>query len=327
MLALLLSFLLSAGPRVTVVRELHKEAVCGPGLSVKVLHRYGDLVIVGSALDRVVVDAIVRVTARDEQSATELADKVDVGVMVLGETLVVATVFPQGPVSRFEPSFEVDVKLIVPKTAGLVARNSFGDLVVTGIEGGCRLFNRFGDVELEQCRDCEVLSRYGDVQVSGSSGMLVVDNRFGDVFLDQVTDRVRVENRYGDVHGAELDGVIHLGNRLGKVSARRSTGSLTVVNLYGDISAWVDDSGLTDLNVVSELGQVELNFGPMIPFKLDGRTVQGFIRSSPPLQTDEQGCRVFGVSGQGGPRVQLIGAWADFFIQAEPSDSNDAEGR
>ncbi len=327
MLVLILSLFVAAGTEVTVVRELHSEVLCPSGRSVKVVHHYGDLRISGSASEKAKMDAIIRVTGRDKRSATELADKIDIGIVTRDETLFVVTSYPR----HIQPcpvlSYEVDVRLVVPEGASLVAHNAFGGLMVSGVKGGCRLANRFGDVGLDRCQNCDVVSRYGDVWVWANTGFLLVDNRFGNVFLDEVTDRVRVENRYGNVKGTGLDGIVHLDNRFGDVRTRHSRGSLTVANHYGDISAWVEDSALTDLDVMSELGRVELNLARMVPYQLGGRTVQGLIRSTLPLQVDEQGCRVHGFSGHGGARVHLSGTWTDFFIQSEPIENADGNER
>ena len=326
MLQSVVTLLLVLSPPVTVIRSLHREAGWRTGVPVKVVHRFGDLTISGSAQDKVVVDAVVRATAGEEKPANELAGRIDVTVLYSGDTVFVAASVADRGALQSDESYEIDVELSVPGNAELLVRNCYGNLAVTGTSAACRLQNRFGDVEVDRCRNCEVRNRHGNVKVCRSTGSLLVENDFGDVFLDGVQDRVMVENRYGNVSGSGMAGVVQLGNRLGSVVVRRSAGSVTVVNHYGDVSAWVDDSALTDLDVVSEMGQVCLKLNRLFPFRLDGSTVQGSIQSSLPVEIAESGQRrvVCGSLGRGGAAIRLTGAWADFLIQSE---SDEDEGR
>lgn len=326
MSSLVLALALALGPPVTFVRSLHREVPWSPSMPVKVVHRFGDLSVNAWTQDMVAVDAVVRAAADDERSAGELAKSIDLRLEVKGETILVRAVYPDRRQLDPEASYEMDVELGMPGRAVLVVQHSFGNVTAAGVSGGCRIGNRFGDVELERCRNCAVENRYGDVRVLSSAGELFVENSYGDVFLDGVSDRAKVDNRYGNVRSSGLEGVVQLGNRLGTVVARRSTGSLTVISRYGDVLAWVEDSALTDLEVVSELGQVELNLGRLVPFRLDGSTMRGDIRSSLPLALGQSGPRrlVSGSLGRGGPRIRLSGSWVDFFIQTPEST---AEGR
>ena len=318
--AMLLAFYLLTA--VTVTRDVHRAAPCGPDLSIRVMHRYGDLTLTATDGESLVLHGIVQATAEDRDVAELVADSmIDVLLGTRDETLLVVTRYPRDLEPGPDLSYEVELDLLVPERAFVRADNSFGDLVVEGLQGGCRLESRFGDVELEDTRDCEVSSRYGDVHVYENDGGLVVRSSYGDVFLDDVSDRVRVDNRYGNLEADGVDGVAYLGNRLGRVVARRSAGRLMVVNRFGDVEAWVDDSALTELDVLAELGQVQLNLARRMPWQLGGKTVQGLIRSALPLEVREcnETNEVTGGQGTGGPRIGLIGSWADFYIRtAEP---------
>lgn len=301
-----------------VVRDLHREAPLRTGQVVKVMHRYGGLTLKGSGTDRLRLDARVAAEAQDEAAAGRISDAIDVLVMSQEETLVVLTKFPKVQKSGSESSYEVNLNVVLPSRARVVASNAFGDLSASGIQGRIRLLSRFGNVEIEDCRDCDVVSRYGDVWVRRSQGVLAVQNSFGDVFLDEVSERVRVENRYGDVEGVGIEGIVHLANLLGKVVARQGRGILTVENRYGDVAAWVDDTALHELGLVSEMGQVELNLARRMPFRLGCQAVEGSVHSDFPLAVTRSGerCLVSTQSGKGGPVIDFQGLWTDFLIRS-----------
>lgn len=326
--AVVLAVLVGLSP-VTVERRVHRAAPCPEGMTVRVIHRYGDVAVTGQPTDSVTLVAVIRATAEDPEVAQLLADSmIDVLLGRRGETLFVTTRYPRDLEPGPDLSYDVRLGLAVPGTAFVLATSSFGDLSVCDLRGGCRLDSRFGNVDIEGARDCEVTSRYGDVHVARSDGELAVQSSYGDVVLDEVSDRVTVDNRYGNLESDGASGVVYLDNRLGRVTARRSSGRMMVVNRFGDVEAWVDDSGLAELDVMAELGRVEINLAQRIPWQLGGRTVRGLIESALPLEVrvHAEGREVTGGQGTGGPRIGLVGSWADFFIRSvKPGEATPDE--
>jgi hypothetical protein len=314
LLGLLIALMVGRSEPATKV--LRGNVSCPTGHTVRLMHRYGNVTVKSVAADSLRVEAAVRVDGSDRLEVEGFARDVDLSIAAWADTIFVAILYPGLPEPTSEFSYEVDIDLAMPATVRLDICNSFGDIEVTGIEGGSRLANRFGDIVLRSCRDCEVVSRHGDVQVAEISGSLLVDNGYGNVYLDGVTELVRVDNRYGNVSGRALDGDVVLGNVLGNIDARGGRGRLTLVNRIGAVDAWVDDTGLTDLQVMAELGRVQLNFVRMVPFQLNGRMMGGLIHSCLPVQVSRQGLQswVAGRFGAGGTRIEVAGAWADFFV-------------
>ncbi len=299
-----------------VVRTLRHEVPCRPGQVVSINHRYGSIDVAGHAGESLAVVAVARVDGADRQAVKLFAVGIDLSIASWAETAYVSILYPSLPEPSSKLSYEVDISIRLPRAVRLEVRNSFGDVEVTGLKAGCRVESRFGDVVLDGCSDCDVQSRYGDVYVACLTGLLTVNNSYGSVFLDRVSEQVRVTNYYGSVEGNDMDGDVHLVNVLGNIVARGGRGQLVLVNRYGDIDAWVEDSGLAELEVQAELGRVELNLARTTPFQLGGRTVEGLIRAGLPFQVRQEGPMrwVSGQAGSGGPRIQFTGAWADFFI-------------
>lgn len=299
----------------TDTRTVHRELAWNPGTVIKVSNQYGNLTVQGWTDDRAVFDAVIRATAQDASVASRLSRAVQLLVSRQAETLCIQTVSPSE--TPEDCGYEVHLRLGVPDEARLVAANSFGDVELAGIQGGCLVTNRFGDVTMHGCRDCDVTSRYGNVQVNEQSGTLAVRNSYGNVLLDGVDAQATVDNRFGDVNAQGLAGIIALNNELGRVMARAAAGQLSVENHYGDVTAWVEDSGLSNLDVVSELGRVELFLEQMLPFRLGARTVHGKVQSELPLLVKTYGQTASGSQGEGGTRINLEGDGADIVIQQQ----------
>jgi hypothetical protein len=299
-----------------VVRELHKAVPAGGGRVVSIMHRYGRVDVVGGENDSFRVDAVARVDGIDRRHVERFARDIELSLAAWSETVFVSVLYPDLPEPSAELSYEVDLGIAVPRSAALVAVNSFGDVKVAGLDGGCRVENKFGNVGLDACRDCDVKSRYGDVHATATTGRLKVNNSYGSVFLDEAGETVRVDNSYGNVEGTNLEGEVFMGNVFGNVVSRGGRGQLVIANRFGDVDAWVEDTGLTELDVQAQLGRVHLNVARLVPFRIGGRTIEGIIRTGLPVRVCEEGSKrwISGQSGKGGPSIQFTGAWADFII-------------
>jgi len=310
-----------AGPLV-VTRRIQKRVPLAGRSKAVVLHRYGGLAITGTGDAHVLVDALVRVTAQDRNLAEEFAGRVDVQAAGQGDSFVIATVYPTKIPADPQLGYEVELSIRLPALTRASVRNSFGDVRIAGMEGHCRVANRFGDVELDRCDRCEVDNSYGRVTLAVTRGLAVVKNSYGDVDLRLAGGPVQVTNRYGTVHTEQSSGDVTIDNRFGNVFARPNRGALSITNHYGDVSAWVEDADLAVLNIISRLGRVGLNLNDAVPFRIDALARQGRILSGLPFEVRRVGAgqEVSARQGAGGPRIDIQGVWSDFVIRGDVSE-------
>jgi hypothetical protein len=315
-LAVIALVALAAGARYE--RVIRKQFASGPGRRVIVLHRYGSIEAVGSTAPGSVTARVV-VTAGSEPAARRFGDAIDVSVESGEDSAIIATVHPCGAEPGPDLSYEVNLALDVPARALLDCRNSFGDVRLEAMTGGSFVSNRYGFVEAERCRQVEVENRYGDVRLFDVEGPAEIDNEFGNVVLRRTRGRVSVENRYGRVDAEGPNGDVHITNRFGSVLARQGQGRLAIANRYGRVAAWVDDPDLARLDLVSELGRVELNLLAGLPARVGGMTRSGAIVTRLPLRVVSESSEqsVAGSIGQGGPAIELHGLLSDFIIRPD----------
>jgi hypothetical protein len=301
------------------VRSVHR-VLDGRFSRVALNHRYGDVHAVGRPENSpLVVDAVVRVSAGTVEAAQAFADGVDFDVQTSRGAAVITTRYPRPAQPDPRLSYEVDIDLSLPGSSRLEVDNSFGDLRVANLTGRCELANRFGQVELERCGPCAVTGRYGDVMMSGTEGPLLVDNAFGNVVLEEIANQVQVVNQYGTVDADRVHGPARITNLLGNVRARRGEGRLIIQNYLGDVAATVEDPDLDDLQILSRLGQVELNLARGIPYRLGGHTLHGRITPLPPFVVQDLGTAesVSATAGAGGPVIRIEGVFSDFIIRGD----------
>jgi len=309
-----------AGPAAVTRRIEERIPLTGYGEAV-VLHRYGNVMVIGTADARASVDALVRVAARDRRLAQEFADGVSIQASGQGDSFVIATTYPAE--LRGDPELGYDVQLNIRLPAGTVTSvsNSFGDVRISGMNGHCRVVNRFGDVELDRCDRCEVENSYGRVRLAQTRGLAVVQNSYGDVDLRLAGGPVQVRNRYGTVHTEQSADDVTIDNQFGNVFARPGRGALSITNRYGDISAWVDDAELAALNIMSRLGRVDLSLNGSVPFRIDATARGGRIVSGLPFEVRRVGTEqlVSARQGEGGPQIDMQGVWSDIAIHGDVS--------
>ncbi|MEO0077821.1 MAG: hypothetical protein ABIK86_02345 [candidate division WOR-3 bacterium] len=301
------------------IRPIHR-VVRGRFSRVALNHRYGDIHITGqSDSGLLVLDAVVYVGASTVEAAQAFADAVDFDFQSDRKGIVITTRYPRP--AQLDPrlSYDVHIDLAMPGSARLEVNNAFGDLRVTGVLGVCNLVNRFGQVEIEHCGQCEVTGRYGDVRTKRARGPVLVENAFGNVILDEVSDVAQVTNQYGTVQAVRMRGPTRITNVLGSVRARSGSGRMVIENHLGDVSATVQSPELDDLQILSRLGQVELNLARGVPFSLDGRIRHGRITPLVPLRVDDLGAveSVSARTGEGGPLIRFDGVFSDFIIRGD----------
>jgi hypothetical protein len=266
----------------THTRTVERRVELPAGGVVCVDHQYGNVVIAGAATDSVAVKALVSVSGADSAALHRFTQGADVLVRLHRETLSVRTVYPRLDAVDSSLGYGADLELSVPSWAGLVVENRFGDVVVAGVFGPERLGARYGNIDLEGCGPLGVTSWYGDVVVVGTEGPSAIESEFGLVVLDDPTGTVSVDSR------------------------------------YGSIRARLSDPGLQLLDIVSHAGDVELEIGDGLPYRLTAASNGGMVRSDVPLRfVDIAGTKYLNNRvGQGGPALDVLGNSSNILIRA-----------
>jgi hypothetical protein len=299
-----------------VTRRIEKRVPLAGYSKATVIHRYGDVTVIGTGDAHALVDALVRVTARDRQRAEAFAHRVDIRADGQGDSFVIATVYPSDVPADPQLGYEVELSIRMPAGVAASVHNSFGDVRIAGMDGDCRVANRFGEVELDRCDRCEVDNSYGRVRLAQTRGLTVVRNSYGDVDLRLADGPVQVTNRYGTVHTEQSANDVTIDNQFGNVFARSDRGALSIANRYGDVNARIDDPELAVLRIMSRLGRVELSLSEQVPFRIDAVAQRGRIVSGLPLPVRSAGNiqLVSAEQGTGGPKIDILGVWSDFVI-------------
>jgi len=222
--------------REEATREFSRTVPMRSGQALHVLHDQGDVVVRTHALAEARVVAHIRVSA---PSATEASAAVQQVVIEIQETPAVVSVrtrYPQDRGAR-STSYAVDYEIVMPETASLQARNSFGAFSASGLKA-----------------DSNVRTSHGRLSFTDGKGRQRLENSFGAVEVARNEGDVTIANQNGAVKVADVQGALEVTNRFGSVEALRVRGGAVVVSSNGSVV--ITDAGAPS-RITNSFGAVE----------------------------------------------------------------------
>ncbi len=290
-----LLFACAALGRDEYTRTFDKTIPVHAGVRIMLEHKLGDITIHTHNSPEVVIHADIRVSARNQQDAKALADRIDILIDSSSSVLSIRTRYPERSESIFgnNTSYSVRYDVTIPESSPLDLHNSFGAVSVTGVKAGSNITNSHGDLAFRDGQGTQrlensfaridVSNNAGDVTVEGSNGAVSardvngavgIRNRFGDVTVSRVSKGVRVVNSNGGVQITDSGGSgSSVKNSFGDVRATTFHGDLTVNNSNGRVEA-TDVDGAAELN--SSFGDVRFsNIGRQLSVRSNNGKVEG----------------------------------------------------
>lgn len=290
-----LLFTCAALGRDEYTRSFDKTIPVHAGARILLEHKLGDVTIHTHNTPEVVIHADIRVSARSQQEAKSLADRIDILIDSSSSVLSIRTRYPERTDSLFgnNTSYSVRYDVTVPESSPLDVHNSFGAVSVTGVKASSNITNSHGDLVFRDGQGTqrldnsfariEVSNNVGDVTVEGSNGAvdardvngaIGIRNRFGTVTVSHVSKGVRVVNSNGAISITDSGGAgSSVKNAFGDVKATTFHGDLTVNNNNGRVEA-TDVDGAAELN--SSFGDVRFsNIGRQLSVRSNNGKVEG----------------------------------------------------
>jgi DUF4097 and DUF4098 domain-containing protein YvlB len=261
--------------REEATREFSRTVTMRSGQAFRLEHQQGDVVIRTHPLAEARILAHIRVSAPSAAEASSAAQQVSIEVQETPGAVAVRTRYPEAHFGgRGNVSYAVDYEITLPETAPLQARNSFGDVSVSGLKaeadvrnahgrltftdgrGRPRLENSFGAVEVRHVEgDVVITNQNGAVRVAEVQGALQVSNRFAEVEARAIRNGVTIVNTNGNVLLADAGGPSRITSSFGKVEASLVHGDLAVSNGNGAVEVR-NVAGAADLR--TSFGRVDV---------------------------------------------------------------------
>ena len=241
--------------REEVKRDFQKTAALPAGHSLRVEHSQGSVTIRTQARNEVAVQAAIRCSADNAETARRYCDQIQIRVEENGSGVIVRTDYPRNETRNL--SYSANLEIQMPETAPLELRNRFGHVAVHKLRAPAAINNSNGNVLFMQTAGRQrIENSFGNVEVVTNDGDVTIINGNGWVRAGEITGAAEITNRFGEVRASNIGKtlIVHGGNS--KVDVEHVGGAATITTTFGDVRVW---DAKADLTVHNQNGRVDAN--------------------------------------------------------------------
>ncbi len=274
----------------------------GPRAELDLTYVSGDLEIISSDEDRIIIDAVKKINAVSMDEAEEVAAHIEIKVRQDDNKVLVSTNYlrMRNRGSSFwgkllgtggEDSFgEVDWTIQVPQGCRLSVNNTSGQISASHLQGDVDIRSSAADVEL--------LSIEGKVDVETTSGNVTGELLFGPVTVRQAQGRLELKFVEGDIKVKSVSA---------KIDISQDRGALDLVTSTGNVDIQTSLDSPRDFFVETESGNITLSIPETSSGNLRIESQTGDIRTEIPIAIESMSRKqVRGSFGRGGVTVNLM---------------------
>ncbi|UCC98794.1 MAG: DUF4097 family beta strand repeat protein [Phycisphaerales bacterium] len=253
-------------------RTVQRQEPLAPGSTLVARTSLGSVTITGA--DVVDCSVVAEITGRapTEEEAQELAEKVEIELETVGNTL---TVKAHKPSTKHNRSVSISYTIIVPKRTHIECSSSYGAIELSDIGGNVRGKTSSGSISAENIEGVVKLdTSYGTVTCTNVSGQSVaVKTSSGTITAERIKGSTELNTSYGpisctgfsagDLKLKSSSGKIRLTNAsFGDCDAHTSYGSIDAEELEGDLIKLHSDSGSIEVaNASADTADLSTSYG------------------------------------------------------------------
>jgi DUF4097 and DUF4098 domain-containing protein YvlB len=217
-------------------RTTSQKAPLGTDTAIDVESRFGSITITGAEVSEFNVDATITGHAPTEQEAQELAEKTQIRLESVGNTLRVRADTPTTGNNR---SVSVSYTIAAPRRIAVKCESDYGSLHVAGIEGAVTGKSSNGSIEITDIQGAvAVRTSYGSITCRNVTGQMTeLESSNGSITISELKGSAKVETSYGSISCENFsDGDYHLKSGNGRVAiAHGSVGECDASSSYGSV--------------------------------------------------------------------------------------------
>ena len=242
-------------------RTVQRQAPLPAGSRLVAKTSLGFVTITGADVTDCNVVAEICGRAPTEEEAQELAEKVEITLETVGDTM---TVKADKPTTKHNRSISISYTITVPKRTRIECASSYGAIKVSGINANVRGNTSSGSIAAENIEGAVSLdTSYGSVKCRNISGdELSVKSSSGSITAEGIKGLARLNTSYGSITCRDIsDGDVQLKSSSGSINltnasfdncdAHTSYGSIVADELKGDSIKLHSDSGGIDVTTAS----------------------------------------------------------------------------
>lgn len=217
-------------------RTTSQQAPVGTNTAIDVESRFGSITITGAEADEFKVEATITGHAPTQEEAQELAEKTQIRLESVGNTLRVRA---DAPTTGNNRSVSVSYMIAAPKRIGVKCESDYGSLHVAGVEGTVAGKSSNGSIQVENIQgSVAVHTSYGSITCRNVTGQMTeLESSNGSITIADLKGSAKVETSYGSITCENFsDGDYHLKSGNGTVTlAHGSVGECDASSSYGSV--------------------------------------------------------------------------------------------
>jgi hypothetical protein len=291
-------------------KKIEKNFTISPDGTVDLNNRYGTVTVKTWDQNRVLIEVIIKVNSKSEESAKETFDRIKIDISdnpsrVSVATQIEATSSNSSWTSWFSSSssnddYTIDYNIQMPASNHLTLANKYGNSTVENLKGNATIDVKYGNIDMANV-GCELTVDigYGNANI-GNSGDANVMIKYGNLKIRQ-TNGLQIDSKYSKIK-IEGAGVIKSLSKydtydLGQIKSLRNDGK------YDQI----DIERVEHLELITKYTNVEI----------------GHLQQSADVTISHGGMTIRNLSGQF-EQLRLEGKYTDFKITSSGSFQLDA---
>jgi len=196
---------------------------------------------------------------------------------------------------------EVDLVVQIKDASSVDIKTSAGDIEVLDTDGGCRVSNQSGNIQLH-----------------GLKGTMEVTTQNGDLTVDECdSPSLSIENKTGDINISGLKGNLNARSASGDINVRRSSGkTISVESVNGDVNIDIVEPVSGSVNIRTVNGDATIEVPDGCDCRVSLSTLRGDVTCQVALEDEarmEQ--RITGHLGAGTGTLDVSGVNGDVTLR------------
>ncbi|UZR95452.1 hypothetical protein [Chondrinema litorale] len=257
-------------------------------------NRFGEVKINTWTKNQLTVDIVITTWGRNEETAQDLLDKIDIDHKKSGSLITFETNISKSSNNNNKSGFEINYEVNMPQSLSLDLDNRFGPIYIGNHTGSLELVSAYGSINAKRLmgKGSEIKVSYGSATIEeigsgtlkssycgyveiGKAGTLIIDDRNGKVEIDEA-DELEVESAYSHFRLRQLNHRLELESKFGGVDIENVKSSFSRIDIeisYGSLSLDLEDTPDFVFDVDVSYGSFNTNIsGVEIKKQIEGYT-------------------------------------------------------
>jgi len=289
-LALSLNGYASEGPKEDFTKSEHKEFDITSSGKVVLYNKYGNIDVSTNNSDKVIVDVEIKVTARNQDGADEVFERISINFESKSDYVKAATTIESnrgnwwGGGSK-SSQFQINYKVSVPRSVQMNVANKYGNVYITELDNDLDLDIKYGNFTVQKAEAFNLIGKYGVGEINSCKNITADLGYFSGSGLEVGTcEDAEIDSKYSVIRIKKANSINadagYDNYKIGEVKKFRFDGNYNKIQI-DDVDHITTDTRYTNINLenLGRYANIELGYGGLDIYNVEagfeGITVEG----------------------------------------------------